>query len=68
MTPNNHKSIYKVAGVAAVLVLLCVFIFRFGPESEGNFPNIPEDKWQAVFLDNNQVYFGKLARRLMKNM
>ena len=29
--------------------------------SKADFPNIPKDSWQAVFLDNNQVYFGKLS-------
>ncbi len=24
------------------------------------FPSVPTDRWQAVFLDNGQVYFGKL--------
>lgn len=27
------------------------------------FPDIPENAWQAVFLENGQVYFGKLAER-----
>lgn len=26
-----------------------------------NFPAIPQSKWQAVFLQNGQVYFGKLS-------
>ncbi len=26
----------------------------------GSFPQVPAAKWQAVFLTNNQVYFGKL--------
>lgn len=26
-----------------------------------SFPAVPADSWQAVFLENGQVYFGKLA-------
>lgn len=61
MSPNNHRSIYKVIGLAILLILVCVLVFKFCFGSNENFPNVPGDKWQAVFLDNNQVYFGKLA-------
>lgn len=27
----------------------------------GNFPGVEKDAWQAVFLENGQVYFGKLT-------
>ena len=33
-------------------------LFGFMPDRA--FPQIAEQKWQAVFLTNNQVYFGKL--------
>lgn len=37
---------------------ICVGVLGFGVVQK--FPDVPADKWQAVFLDNSQVYFGKL--------
>ena len=40
-----------------VAVLATAVVLR---SSAGNFPKIDGSKWQAVFLTNNQVYFGHL--------
>jgi hypothetical protein len=50
------------AGIYVVVVLM-VFVlifglFRFDPWND--FPSVPRDKWQAVFLENGQTYFGRL--------
>jgi hypothetical protein len=34
----------------------------FGVVSSGDFPAVSKSDWQAVFLTNNQVYFGHLAK------
>lgn len=41
--------------LAAVVVLVVLWL-------SGLLPSLPSDKYQAVFLTNNQVYFGKLSR------
>ncbi len=46
--------------VISVAVLLWGFLGLFGFFPIGNFPNAADSEWQAVFLNNNQTYFGKL--------
>lgn len=41
-----------------VLMLLFIHIEHF---TKGDFPEVTEGRWQAVFLDNEQVYFGKIT-------
>lgn len=42
-----------------VIVIVLVFgFFNFNPL--GSFPKVDDKLWQAVFLENGQVYFGKL--------
>ncbi|HUO50792.1 MAG TPA: hypothetical protein VMU25_04490 [Candidatus Paceibacterota bacterium] len=55
---NGIKSIvFWGIGLCAFALLYAVHVT---PGSD-QFPSIPTDKWQAVFLSNDQVYFGKLA-------
>ena len=55
---NILKSIvFWAMGLFAVWLALSVFGFA----SLGTFPSVDSSKWQAVFLTNNQVYFGKLV-------
>ena len=42
------------------LPLLWVFFGLFGAVPVGDFPTDIGTGWQAVFLNNNQTYFGKL--------
>lgn len=51
-----RSAIFWFAGLIAVACAF--FIFPINPG--GQFPDIPTKKWQAVFLTNDQVYFGKL--------
>ncbi len=44
--------------VGAIVVFLTFGIFNLNVA--GNFPRVDSDAWQAVFLENDQVYFGKL--------
>lgn len=54
---NSVKSI--VFWVIGLIVLwLAATVFGLNPRT--SFPTVPSTKWQAVFLSNNQVYFGKL--------
>ncbi len=50
------SAVFWLVGLFAVWLALGVFGFSTG----GDFPAVAEAKWQAVFLSNDQVYFGKL--------
>ena len=47
--------IYAVIGAITVYVLM-----TYGSFGGGGFPEVPQDKWQAVFLESGQVYFGRM--------
>lgn len=54
---NGIKSVvFWVVGLAAISL---AFVLG-GLNPLGAFPAVPSSQWQAVFLNNNQVYFGKL--------
>ena len=42
--------------LAGLLIFQIINVFLLSSD----FPNVQEDAWQAVFLSNNQVYFGHL--------
>lgn len=48
---------------AIVVVFLFVVLWNAWvlAGSTGSFPPVPQNAWQAVFLNNNQVYFGRLV-------
>lgn len=52
---NQHRS--KLI-IIAVLVVIASCLFCFSKKN--NLPGGLENKWQAVFLTDGQVYFGKL--------
>ena len=56
------RDLYKILRIRKLhlifLIILIVAGFTYFLFSNKN--SIDEDKWQAVFLENNQVYFGKL--------
>ena len=55
---NAIKSVlFWAVGLLAVWLAFGVFNIT----SIGSFPSVPPAQWQAVFLTNNQVYFGKLV-------
>ncbi len=65
--PHNKRTRSKVLGwfalgiavvVIAGLVMLASTIF--GRFQSGGLGDVKKDKYQAVFLNNNQVYFGKI--------
>lgn len=47
--------------IASVLIVLVVWQLHSWWSGDGFF-TVGEERYQAVFLDNNQVYFGKLSR------
>ena len=55
---NTIKSLmFWIVGLLALSLAFGVFNIS----SLGSFPSVPPAQWQAVFLTNNQVYFGKLV-------
>ena len=52
-------SVALLFAVTALVVTLLVFLAVGSPRSEANF--IEEDKYQAVFLNGGQVYFGQVT-------
>ncbi len=62
---NGDNKLFRVAGGALIIIIalliasaLALFIFS-KPTSEARYVN--NDKLQAVFLTNDQVYFGKIT-------
>ncbi len=57
------KSLIKGIIYAAIGVCVWFGIHAYGvsPTAAASFPTVPSEKWQAVFLEAGQVYFGKLA-------
>lgn len=51
---KNRRNLYILL-VAVIAILGGTFLFN------GDNNGIDQDAWQAVFLENNQVYFGKLT-------
>jgi hypothetical protein len=54
---NGIKSVL-FWGVGIICIWFAVTVLGLAPRDA--FPSIEEGAWQAVFLSNNQVYFGKL--------
>ena len=55
----NIMSVSVLFGVAILLLLLAV-LFARGNNNGNEFKYVQEDKYQAVFLNNGQVYFGNI--------
>lgn len=55
----NVLNVVILFGIAALLVLLALLIARGGSTNEGNL--VDKTKYQAVFLNNGQVYFGNVT-------
>lgn len=52
---------FKTTIIAVTGVIVMFFVaFVLGVYPFRQFPHVSGEKWQAVFLTNNQVYFGKL--------
>lgn len=55
---NGLKALaFWIIGIAALICTAWMTGFLPGQQ----FPRISGERWQAVFLENNQVYFGKLT-------
>jgi hypothetical protein len=59
MNPNNKPNWFK-RSIAIVIVALLALVVAHGFSDSKNLPSGISDKWQAVFLTDGQVYFGKL--------
>ncbi len=55
----NIMSVSVLFGVAVLLLLLAV-LFAKGNNTSEEFKYVQSDKYQAVFLNNGQVYFGNI--------
>ncbi len=60
--PEGERSRSKKGFGAVFILLLLILILQVGDLFflVKTFPKIDENKWQAVFLNNDQVYFGNL--------
>jgi hypothetical protein len=55
---------YGIKSVLFWFVGIIAIFFAFtvlNVNGNSHVPTVPSTKWQAVFLNNNQVYFGKLT-------
>lgn len=59
-TKNNKLKI--IAAIATVLVLLGILLGGWTLYRSSTAAHIDDDKYQAVFFTNGQVYFGKLQK------
>ncbi len=57
---GEPRFVWQKLGLLLIFGALWFFLGRFGIVPAGDFPSVSEAKWQAVFLTNNQVYFGHL--------
>lgn len=52
---NNKKLLITLAVLAVILGVFCIY------KRTHDLPRALSGKWQAVFLDDGQVYFGRLS-------
>ncbi len=57
---KHIAEIWSVLGVLLIAGVIWIALGNFGLLPRGDFPPVPGSRWQAVFLSNNQVYFGRL--------
>ncbi len=62
MNQSPVGRIYKLI-MCSVVVGAILFVVGFCFLRNDGFPELADNKWQAVFLENNQVYFGKLTEQ-----
>ncbi len=64
-TPNNSKVPWIILAVVVVVIVVLGLVFRdrlFGsPATKKSAVMVKPSGYQAIFLSNGQVYFGKLA-------
>lgn len=61
----NWKEVYKKrrAKLIILLAMVAIFTYLFARWQSENPYGFDKHQWQAIFLSNNQVYFGKLEIR-----
>ena len=59
--PEPYYGMHKRFGVRFAVFALFTLVVLFGAGVfSRDFPKVDKNKWQAVFLNNNQVYFGHM--------
>lgn len=58
--PNGHWLLPFMGGILVALIVI-VGVFGLNQKQVASETDIEADKYQAVFMTNGQVYFGKLA-------
>lgn len=58
--PKYMWSVWSLLGTLLLVMVIWWALGTLGLLPTGDFPRVPGEKWQAVFLTNNQVYFGHL--------
>lgn len=57
---RRKRIVWKVAALVVLLLAVLGALSLFGLTLSASFPSVSSADWQAVFLTNNQVYFGHL--------
>ncbi len=55
LKPNRPANLIKLISIMIILIVLILFYYKPTSYYDSN-------KWTAVFLNNNQVYFGKIKK------
>ncbi|RJQ29415.1 hypothetical protein C4571_01640 [Candidatus Parcubacteria bacterium] len=59
----NRRKVWSIVGVVIGVIVVWKILGVFGVLPAWDFPPTGgKDSWQAVFLTNNQVYFGHLRK------
>lgn len=68
--PKGDLKISKTTTVTILIavIILVYLIISYTPLNPYLLIKFPTSKWQAVFLNNNQVYFGKIVRMSRKEI
>ena len=58
----------QIWGIVIALVILVYLVVSYTPLNPYLLVKYPPNKWQAVFLSNNQIYFGKVVKMNRKEI
>lgn len=59
---KKGKWVFRTVGLITFLVIIVGLVFLFSQFNLDILWKKSVPKWQAVFLDNNQVYFGRIVK------
>lgn len=59
---SRYLFLVLVGGIGIILVFLIISLLTGNGRNTGQSKYVDESRYQAVFLNNNQVYFGKITK------